>query len=148
MSEWSQVLTTSPSLRTTLGPVYIGTIVAVMQVNLVFLHTPFTDGSSPWSLFRITNLQVLTYYMKYPKDWWAQRYLVVIVSPEFNFAHWSSIKRLGYCGASKSNLAYKGQLPNSQQSCHLSGFLMHFMLLWLCMRYIIISFTCLETTLG
>ncbi len=121
MSKSFQVLATSPSLRTTLSPVYIGTIVAAMQVNVVFVYPSFTNASSPWSLFGITNLQVVIYYMKYPKDWWVHRYLVIITSPEFDFVHWSSVDRLGYCGESESS--------HSPHSWRLPGFLIHFMLL-------------------
>ncbi|KAK0190187.1 hypothetical protein F5146DRAFT_1122517 [Armillaria mellea] len=56
----SQNPTAAPSLRMTLGAVYIGATVAAI-------------------LFGITNLQAVIYYRKYSDDWWIYQYSVAIL---------------------------------------------------------------------
>ncbi|KAK0474479.1 hypothetical protein EDD18DRAFT_1470670 [Armillaria luteobubalina] len=49
-----------PSVDTTFGACYIGTIIAAI-------------------LFGISNLQTVIYYKRYPNDWWVYRYSVAIL---------------------------------------------------------------------
>ncbi|KAK0221339.1 hypothetical protein IW262DRAFT_1493179 [Armillaria fumosa] len=56
----SQPLTTTPSLRDTIGALYIGSTIAAI-------------------LFGVTNLQTVIYYKKYPDDWCVFRYSVALL---------------------------------------------------------------------
>ncbi|SJL16918.1 uncharacterized protein ARMOST_20450 [Armillaria ostoyae] len=56
----AQSLEAIPSIDTTFGACYIGTIIAAI-------------------LFGISNLQVVIYYKRYPNDWWVYRYSVALL---------------------------------------------------------------------
>ncbi|KAK0471484.1 hypothetical protein IW261DRAFT_1571999 [Armillaria novae-zelandiae] len=73
----SQIASDIPSLGMTLGAIYVGATVAVMQVNLIFLVIIIRISVN--SLFGISNLQMVIYYKNYPDDSWIYRYSVAII---------------------------------------------------------------------